>query len=139
MNKIISVLFILLLFSCTEKKTKPETTKIKELTEIAFEENSHDFGFLNSGEIVVYSFVFENTGKSDLIIENAEADCGCIHAEFPKEPIKPGEKGKIDVEFDSSGMFGKHLKSIEIQSNCKETKHLVIFAEIKNEQIEIKY
>lgn len=139
MNKIVPVIFIYFLFSCSGEKTKPETTKTKELAEIVFEEESHDFGQLNSGEIVVFSFVFKNSGKSDLIIENAEADCGCMHLDFSKEPVKPGEKGRIDVEFDSSGMFGKHLKSIEIQSNCKEPKHLVIFAEINNEQIEFKY
>lgn len=139
MSKIIPFIFLVLFFACSGEKTKTENQKTKELTEIDFEETSHDFGKLNSGEIVVFSFVFKNSGKSDLLIENAEADCGCIQVEFPKEAVKPGEKGKIDVEFDSSGMFGKTLKSIEIQSNCKELKHLVIFAEINNEQIDIKY
>lgn len=133
------LIFVFLLFSCSGQKTKQETEITKGQAEIVFEEESHDLGFLNSGEIVVFSFVFENTGCGDLVIENAEADCGCIHADFSKEVVKPGEKGKIDVEFDSSGMFGKHLKSIEIHSNCKEPKHLVIFAEIKNEQIEFKF
>jgi hypothetical protein len=35
-------------------------------------------------------------------------------------------------------MIGKQLKTLEIQSNSKEPKHLIIFAEVENEQFEIK-
>ena len=69
---------------------------------------------------------------------NTESDCGCVLVHFSKDPVKPGEKGKIEVEFDSSGLFGRQLKTIEIQLNCKEPKQLIIFAEVKNELIEIK-
>jgi hypothetical protein len=43
-----------------------------------------------------------------------------------------------EVEFNSSGLFGKQLKTIEIQSNSKEPKHLIIFAGVENELIEIE-
>ncbi len=104
-----------------------------------FEEEMHDFGKLKMGEIVVYSFQFANTGENDLWIKSAESDCACIQVKFPEEPVKKGEKGIIEVEFDSSGIFGKNLKPIEIHANCKEPKHLVIFADIENEQLEFNY
>ena len=43
-----------------------------------------------------------------------------------------------EVGIKSAGLFGKQLKTIEIQSNSKEPKHLIIFAEVENELIEIK-
>ena len=99
----------------------------------------HDFGILQSGEIVVFSFTVTNTGNSELKIKNVEADCGCVHAEFLKEPVPPGKTGLIEVEFDSSGLFGRQFKTIEVHANTKKPKQLAIFAEVQNEQLEIKY
>ncbi len=145
MNKFLFVIFIFTLPACSpqsrnQKKTITTTSaQSTEITEITFNEEIHDFGELISGEIVVAAFVFNNKGEHNLIIKDVISDCGCIQINFVKEPISPGETGLIEVEFDSSGMFGKQFKSIEIKANCKEPKHLAIFAKIINEQLEIKY
>jgi hypothetical protein len=144
MNRIILISLLFALFSCVQKKpegnseSKHYKTNNKQLTQIEFDTEMHDFGRVKSGEILTYSFVFSNRGETGLTIGKAEADCGCIKATIPTEPVKPGEKGFIEVEFNSSGMFGKQLKTIEIQSNSKEPKHLIIFAEVENELFEIK-
>ena len=117
----------------------PAEKKTIGITESEFNEEMHNFGPLQSGEILVYTFIFTNTGDIDLIIDNVETDCGCIHAKFSKDPIKPGKTGFIEVEFDSSGLFGKQFKTIEVHANTKKPKQLAIFAEVKNEQLEIKY
>ena len=145
MNRFLFVIFVFTLFSCSPQKGNQKKAEIivseksTEITEITFNEEIHDFGQLISGEIVVATFVFTNSGKHNLVIGKIESDCGCVQVEFSKEPIKPNETGIIEVEFDSSGMFGKQFKSIEIHANCKEPKHLAIFAKIINEQLEIKY
>lgn len=141
MQKFILLFIALAFFSCNGKKSgkqnAPERNieKPAALTEIEFDEKMHGFGRIKSGEIVVFTFVFTNTGKNDLIIESVVSDCACVKAKFPKTPVKPGQKGFIEVEFNSSGLYGKQLKSVEIQSNCSEPKHLVIFAEVLNENI----
>lgn len=129
------------LFSCAHNKTQKAvpTPAPNAETEMFFDQGMHDFGKVKAGETVVFSFGFTNTGNSDLYIENAEADCGCISANIPETPIAPGKKGFVEVAFDSSGMFGKQLKTIEIGANCKEPKHLIIFAEVENENIEYKH
>lgn len=141
MNKLLVIIFAFTLISCKWEKSKVAEKAMQhpQLTEMAFEEEMHDFGKLKMGEIVVYSFQFTNTGENDLWIKSAESDCACIQVKFPKGPIKKGKKGVIEVEFDSSGIFGKNLKPIEIHANCKEPKHLVIFADIENEQLEFNY
>ena len=129
------------MISCTEKKPKSNNTPKQfnyKTTQIEFDTEMHDFGQVKSGEIMTFSFVFTNSGKVDLIINKTETDCGCIQARIPKEPISFGDKGIIEVKFNSAGMFGKQLKTIEIQSNSKEPKHLIIFAEVENEQIEFR-
>ncbi|MEN8117247.1 MAG: DUF1573 domain-containing protein [Bacteroidota bacterium] len=143
MYRTVFLLVTLVLFSCSQKSTK-ENNQDKsplpiEKTEIVFRETMHNFGELKAGEIVVVTFQFTNNGPTDYIIENINSGCGCIKTEFSKQPVKQGNSGLIEIEFDSSGLFGKQLKTIEIYGNSKELKHLVIFAEVKNEQLEINY
>lgn len=138
MKVFVLIITVFVLISCNEKKSDRKVLKSGETTEISFDDEMHDFGRLTSGEIVVYTFVFTNTGENDFIIENTETDCECVNVNFSKNPVKPKNRGKIEIEFDTSGLIGRQLKTIEIHSNCKEPKHLIIFAEIKNEQIEFK-
>ncbi len=145
MNKLVFIVLILLLSSCADKKPlkkeepKKQTDSVEQPAKIEFDSEMHDFGKVKAGEILSYSFIFTNRGQEDLTIKNAEADCGCLKVTIPKEPVKPDEKGIIEVELNSAGLIGKQLKTVEIQSNSKEPKHLIIFAEVENEQIEIKY
>jgi hypothetical protein len=146
MKKMLFILVVFLVFSCgnktsstnfkNSKTTQPETNG---LAEFEFTKEIHNFGSLQSGEIVVYTFEFKNTGNNNLIINNIETGCGCIKADFSKKTVLPGERGFIDVEFDSSGLWGKQFKTIEVYANTKKTKQLAIFAKIQNEQLEIKY
>ncbi len=139
MRQTLFILFITVLFSCQHKKENVEKKTVNRLTEVQIDETSHDFGVVNAGEIVVFDFVVTNTGTHDLAIRNTEVDCGCVQVHVVKDNIKPGEKGNIEVEFDSRGLFGKQLKTIDLDWNCKEPKQLVIFATVKNDDIEIKY
>ena len=145
MKRVLFLAYLFFMISCVQNKEKQGTTKnsISEkpagITEITFNEEIHDFGKLVSGEIVVSTFTFTNSGKQNLTIKNIDAGCGCLQVKYPKTTVKPGKTGLIEVEFDSSGMFGRQYKTIEIHANCKEPKHLAIFAIVKNENLEIKY
>ena len=46
-----------------------------------------------------FPFEFINNGSDPLKISNAKGSCGCTVPQWPKEPIMPGKKGKIDVVF----------------------------------------
>ncbi len=87
--------------------------------EMTFETTSHDFGTIKPGDVVSYNFVFTNTGEADLLIESAKGTCGCTVPEFPKDPIKPGEKGEMKVSFNSAGKKGMQNKSVNIVTNTK--------------------
>lgn len=143
MNKIVLIIAVFILFSCNNSNKKQkyslEFPETQSFTEIKFEEEIHDLGILQAGEIVVYSFRFTNIGNQNLIIKKIETDCDCVKTKFSEESIPPNSSSVLEVIFNSSGLFGKQFKTIEFYSNTKEPKQLAIFAEVKNNQIEIKY
>lgn len=104
-----------------------------DLPVIAFEKEIYEFpGEIMEGEKVSYSFKFNNAGKSDLIIADASAPCGCTVPYFSKEPIAPGKSGKIDVEFNSEGKPGRNEKAVIVTSNTiPKTKELRIVVNVK--------
>lgn len=84
---------------------------------MAFAKETHDFGNLKGGANADYSFTFKNTGEADLIITKAQGSCGCTVPEYPKEPIKPGESGKIKVSYSSGSQKGNQQKTVTLFTN----------------------
>lgn len=102
-----------------------------DMPEMEFETTRHDFGELKDGDVVEYSFNFTNTGNADLVIATVLSSCGCTTPNYTKEPIKPGEKGKIDVQFNSTGKTGTVSKIISVKTNAvPSTRVLTISAEV---------
>jgi hypothetical protein len=87
---------------------------------IEFDTRDYDFGTVNEGEVVEGIFKISNKGKTDLIITNASASCGCTVPEWPKDPIKPGDSGELKFSFDSKGRTGKQSKTITLQTNTAD-------------------
>lgn len=103
----------------------------KNLPVFEFEQDSHNFGKITQGERVAYSFRFVNKGKSDLLISNVSTACGCTVAEYPKNPIRPGEEGFVKVQFNSEGRKGIQNKAVIIVANTQpNTKVLRIKAQV---------
>lgn len=97
------------------------------LPEYEFVEEAYDFGEVSQGEKVTKVFTFKNIGSADLIIADAKGSCGCTVPEFPKEPIAPGEEGRIKVVFDSNGKKGKVHNTVTLVANTvPNTKVLAI-------------
>jgi hypothetical protein len=77
----------------------------------------HDFGNITEGEVVEHTFIFKNTGEAPLIIEKAQASCGCTVPSWTKEPVAPGATGEIQVKFDSKGKPNVQNKTVTITAN----------------------
>lgn len=91
-----------------------------------FEEPStFDFGQLQKGEKVQHKFVFTNTGKTPLLINNAQASCGCTASDFSKNPIAPGEKGWVKVIYDSYNRPGSFQKTVTVFANTYPNTYLL--------------
>jgi len=97
----------------------------KDLPVMKFDKRNFDFGTINENDVVTTVFNFKNTGKTDLIITNATASCGCTIPDWPKKPIKPGKTGVIKVKFNSRGKRNKQYKTITLNTNTKDGKELL--------------
>lgn len=126
-----------MLFPATAQntKTKASTATVFQqdgkAAEIKFDTTSHDFGkFSEKDPIVKCTFSFTNTGNAPLVIHQAMASCGCTVPSYTKDPIKPGQKGTIDVTYNGKGKYpGKFKKTITVRSNAKEAGIVRLYIE----------
>lgn len=84
---------------------------------ISFDSEEFDFGTVNEGDVVNHSFLVTNSGKSDLVITNAKASCGCTVPTWPKEAIGPGESAQIAIKFNTAGKKNKQTKTVTLTTN----------------------
>ncbi len=88
---------------------------------IKFTETKKDLGKVKKGDIVTAEYVFVNEGDQPLIITNYEVECSCTTAEFPKQPIAPGQSGKVTVKFDTKSAYDRQDRKVIIISNAKNS------------------
>ncbi|MFK7772921.1 MAG: DUF1573 domain-containing protein [Saprospiraceae bacterium] len=105
-----------------KKEVKKVEKKIpKKRAKMHFPEKVFDYGFIMQGDVVKHDFYFKNTGNADLVIKRVEPSCGCTVPIYPKEPIAPGEDGKISVTFKSAGKLGRQIPNIKVFTNYKRS------------------
>lgn len=91
--------------------------QVESGAKIDFIKETHDYGTIKYGADGSCTFEFKNIGNAPLIISNAKGSCGCTVPSWPKEPIAPGAKGSIKVQYDTKRP-GPINKSVTITSNA---------------------
>lgn len=99
---------------------------------IYFTETQHDFGKVNEGDKVNYTFTFANKGSSVLTIKDIKTSCGCTAALLSQDNLAPGKDGTIKVELDTKNRSGKMSRTVTVKSNDPKdpAKVLTIYADI---------
>jgi len=135
MKKIITLSIVLLAFvfsnaqetaKISKSKKKAKTTKIAKVVipkvegaGMYFESETIDYGTIAANSDGKREFVFTNNGNKPLIITNAQGSCGCTVPTYSKEPILPGAKGVIGVNYDTSRAGQPFDKTVTITSNAE--------------------
>ncbi len=101
---------------------------------ISFENETYDYGKVKQGEMVNFSFVFKNNGKTDLVIRSTRGSCGCTVTKPEKNIIKPGETSNISATFNSAGRRGRQDKSITVVTNDPKKSEITLW--LKGEVLE---
>jgi hypothetical protein len=92
---------------------------------MTFAESQFDFGDIKPDSKVAHTFTFTNTGKTPLLIADATASCGCTTPNWTKEPVAPGAKGTLDVQFDSRGKQGLISKQVSVRANTQPSMTVI--------------
>jgi hypothetical protein len=112
MKKLLSIFAVVALFATISfAQNAPANGPVMK-----FENTTVDYGELVQGGEPLRLFVFTNTGNEPLIISNAKGSCGCTVPSYPKDPILPGETGKIEVRYDTN-RIGPFQKTITLTTN----------------------
>lgn len=87
--------------------------------QIKFDKVSHNFGdFSEANAVQKCTFTFTNVGDQPLVINQAIASCGCTVPSYTKTPIKPGQKGTVEITYNGKGKFPGHFKkTITVRTN----------------------
>ena len=128
MKKIIFTLVGLVTFFLVN--AQDATTPVVKEDVLLVKETLHDFGKIPQGTPA--EFYFEITNKSDkaLVVENAQASCGCTTPEVPKEPIAPGATAKLKVSYNAANMGG-FTKTVSIKlAGVDQPKVVTIVGEV---------
>jgi len=121
--KIFSIItFLIFSFSfCQEKKA-----------EIKFDQKIIDYGAVEYNSDGKRIFKFTNVGEAPLVFNRISSSCGCTVPKRPEKPVKPGESGEIEVEYDTKRV-GVFIKAVTINSNAINSN---IVLRIKGEVLE---
>ena len=119
MRKLFAI-FVLIVVSLPS--TAQETVDLKPVFQFVTE--TINYGKVAQGSDGKRIFEFTNTGKSPLIITRVQASCGCTVPKKPNDPIMPGEKGMIEVSYDTKRLGG-FSKAITIFSNAKNERKMI--------------
>lgn len=87
---------------------------------IEFTSQVVDYGEIERGSDGVRIFEFINSGNQPLVISKVYSSCGCTIPKKPEAPIAPGDKGEIQVKYDTNRV-GPIRKTITVNSNAEST------------------
>lgn len=102
--------------------TADRTVDDSEIAQMSFVEEDYLFGEVDAGAVIEHTFQFTNSGPIPLVISDVRSTCGCTVANWPEEPIAPGERGEIPVRFDTKNKKGYQRKAITITANTYPAK-----------------
>jgi hypothetical protein len=113
---------LLMILACSATSLFAQSNKGAK---IQFKQELYDYGNIKSGSNGYYEFKFTNTGTAPLQIANAKSSCGCLIAQWPKEPIKPGDSSSIIAKYNTK-VVGAINQSITVTSNALNKPTVVL-------------
>lgn len=102
-------LLCILFVNCKNKKEN-SLEKLK-LSKVKIAETVFNFGNINVGDTINYSFVIKNISERKFIIDTVGTSCGCTTTQFTRDSVRKNEIAKIDVQYiaDQSGEISKSI------------------------------
>ena len=115
---ILSVVILATALSCSQSNNG--NSDKKAAAEITFQETEHDFGTIEQHSKAEHAFIFRNTGKEPLIVNNVQTSCGCTVPDWSRDPVGKKKLGLVKVHYRTE-VPGSFTKSIRVYSNASNS------------------
>lgn len=93
---------------------------------VSWKAETIDLGNIPQGTPKSLDFEFTNTGKSDVIITNVKAACGCTATDYTKTPVKPGKTAKVTATYNAAAKGG-FTKTVTVTTNAEDAPKVLTF------------
>ncbi len=86
---------------------------------LEFTKENTDLGTLYTDELelIKMDVEFENKGNEPLVVSSVRGCCGTRIVDYTKQPILPGQKGKVSIEFRLAPQPHMVSRRVSIMSN----------------------
>lgn len=85
----------------------------RKAVDLRFDHEHLELGEVKRGEKRTFQYAFTNVGTDDITIDIVSG-CDCTTLEWTKGAIKPGERGVIDVIFDSTEKEASETVDVDV-------------------------
>lgn len=93
------------------------TVMVNAQPQISFDSKSQNIGYILWRNPVTVKYSFTNTGDKPLVISNVTVSCGCMEADWTKEPVPAGGKGEVTAVYDAEAI-GKFYREVGVYCNA---------------------
>jgi hypothetical protein len=94
--------------------------------DISFEKTTVDFGTVQGGTVLKYTFKYKNTGDQPLIITKIQAPCGCTAVQKTEGAVPPGQWGELQAQVNTQGFRAKIEKYIYVDTNVSHMPRITL-------------
>lgn len=103
---------------------------------ILFDNTDYDYGIIPYNSPAEGKFEVTNTGERPLVINKVSSSCGCADVRWPQEPIPPGGKGSILVEYDAK-LMGHFYRELTVYCNADPYVYTIsVSGEVSNTKVD---
>lgn len=118
MRHLMLVIGLVFLYGCTGSNEVVVGNK----TTMEISPKIYEAGEVIKGETVTAKFTIKNTGKYPLVLGEVKGSCSCTVADYPEDPIPPGETGEILAHVNTNDIgVGPINKGVNIVANTEES------------------
>jgi hypothetical protein len=80
-------------------------------------ESKKNFGSVQRGEVIKNEYEIVNAGDQPLVLTQADVSCSCTTVDFSRQPVLPGAKTTVTVNFNTATVYGRQDRVVELSSN----------------------
>jgi hypothetical protein len=94
-----------------------EPVDLSHQPKVVVQQDTFDFGTMDSGSQASHDFLFTNQGGGVLTLAKGPTTCKCAVANLERAEVPPGESTKVKLEWKAKGFQGPYKQTATLMTN----------------------